>query len=203
MAPSANAYKKRGSRVVTPVVIGICLVVIVITLFFALWNNGAFLPNWVAWKRYATEMDINGNGATEEVILTNRHLTIIDDEGDHCVTPNEWLVSDVNVGDINGDGTPELIVLFWQRDQEGATYRLPLSPTGEGFSQHLLVFDYENDEIKPIWMSSPLRFDVKEARLESNGSLSIELTNGDITHWAWQNPGFLLEDDIVPLAASI
>lgn len=173
-------------------VVAACIVVVAATVGAALWSNGSFLPRWVQWNTATLKVDTNGNNEIENVILSNRHLTIIDSAGNHYVTPNDWLVSDVNIGDMVGDGTPEVVALLWVKENGGGTYQLPVAGFLPGFSQYIYVFNYADGGIQPIWHSSPLDFEAVDVYSDSPRELDVTLADGTVTIWEWNDPGLIL-----------
>lgn len=173
-------------------VVAICTAIVAITVGGALWINGTFLPRWIQWNTDTLKVDTNGNDEIESVILSNRHLTIIDSAGNHYVTPNDWLIADVNIGDMVGDGTPEVVALLWAQTDEEATYRLPFAGFLPGFAEYIYVFNYSEGGIEPIWHSEPLGFDAVDVSSDTPSQLDVALADGTITVWEWNDPGLML-----------
>ncbi len=194
MPSRAEAAENRMFSPALVAVVAACIIIVAATVGAALWSNGAFLPRWVQWNTTTLKVDTNGNKEIENVILSNRHLTIIDSEENHYVTPNDWLVSDVNIGDMVGDGTPEVVALLWAKENDGGTYRLPVAGFLPGFSQYIYVFNYADGAIQPIWHSSPLDFDAVDIGSEAARELDVMLADGTMTRWEWNDPGLILDD---------
>ncbi len=169
-------------------------------VLLGLWNNGTLFPSWVQWRSFSMQTDVNGNAQQETVSLGNRHLTITDHYGNEYITPDSWMVADARLGDITGDGTPEIIVLTWEANSnpDQATFVLPLLGQRSGFNQYLHVLDYQDGEALYIWDSSPLNFAAREIAMGGEGTIRIDLSSGTVTYWRWQNPGFLLQDEEIP-----
>lgn len=183
------------SRMFSPAlvaVVAVCIVIVASTVGGALWTNGTFLPRWVQWNTDTLKIDTNGNDEIESVILSNRHLTIIDSNGNHYVTPNDWLIADVNIGDMVNDGTPEVVALLWARTDDGATYQLPFAGFLPGFAEYIYVFNYSDGAIQPIWHSAPLGFEAVDVSSDKPGQLDVTLADGSVTLWEWNNPGLTL-----------
>lgn len=196
MEAEVQTYRSRRNNRLIVITLAISTCIVILTLLSALWHSGKFLPPWVDWKSYNAIVDVNGNGHEESVNLTNRHLTITDYEGNHFITPNEWLISDVHIGDITRDSTAEVLVLLWQRDYEpDATFHISALGAIPGFSQHLCLFDYSKGDLDTLWMSAPLRFEAHFASLDETGKLELTLGGGGKTSWEWNDPGFVLQDE--------
>ena len=86
----------------------------------ALWLGGCFLPSWVRWRDVTVEVDLDGDGATDELCIKRRKLSVSDAAGRGWQSGGDWLVQDALVGDINHDGVPELILLVWKRGSYGS-----------------------------------------------------------------------------------
>lgn len=197
---SSTAVESSKKKRLSHIIIALCALVVFSTIIVALWNNGSLLPSWVSWRTFAVKTDVNGNKHIETIKLANRHLAIVDNEGNHYITPDEWLVMNAQFGDVTNDGTPEILMLAWRQDSQNASesYRLPLLGSSSGFSQYLILFDYADGHIQNLWISQPLMQKVKDIYLTKNGQLSMELTSGAVTNWTWHDPGFLLQDNEVP-----
>lgn len=195
MTQTHETYQtRRASLPMVALVVG-CLAVVVVTLVGALWNDGAFLPRWVQWTSLDEKIDVNGNHQIETVHLSNRHLTMIDSQGNHYVTPNDWMISHVEIVDVNNDGTPEVSALLWVRDSENATYQLPFLDFMPGFSQRIYIFDYQDGAIEPVWYSKPLSFEASSLSLNDKDRLVITSTTGEEMLLNWENFGFALKSD--------
>ncbi len=204
MAAEDKTYHSKKSAYITMFFIVLSGIVVALTLLFACWYNGAFLPTWIDWKSYTAVIDTNGNGQEESLKLTNRHLTITDANGNRYVSPNEWLISDVHIGDITQDGTPEVLALVWKHNTgENVTYRIAGLGAISGFSQHICIFDYSSGKLETIWTSSPLRYEAQVASLDDKGKLQLTLpsTNNN-NSWAWDDAGLILHDNATPLGGS-
>ena len=50
----------------------------------ALWLGGCFLPSWVRWRDVTVELDLDGDGATDELCVERRKLSVSDGAGRAC-----------------------------------------------------------------------------------------------------------------------
>lgn len=184
--------EKSSTRLNAPMVVLVAGVaaLVALTVTVALWRYGAFLPGWINWKADSLKVDTNGNDQIETVILSNRHLTITNSAGDHYITPNNWLVTDISVGDMNIDGTPEVVALLWVLKSGSGAYRFPVLDFIPGYTEYIYVFDYEGDEIKPLWHTTPLEDPVVGLHVYDLGELAVYTADGRELHWQWVDPGF-------------
>lgn len=197
MEPQPQQTGSRRLNTPMAVLFSASFAIVAVTVLVALWLTGAFLPGWVEWHGASMKVDTNGNREIETVVVSNHHLTIADTADNHYVTPNQWLVSDVAVGDMDGDATPEVVALLWVQEYDDPTYFIPFLGIVPGFSEYIYVFNYVDGAIEPVWHSQALSFDVASIHLDQKMLLTATLANGEDTLWKWDEPGlaFMSADD--------
>lgn len=105
-----------------------------------------------------------------------------------------WRVQDYAVGDLDGDGGEDLLLLVWRRGSYG-----PFRPFWvernhtETFTQHIFIYhwDEERSTVEPIWMSSRLAPEVKRWSMTPEGDLRILTPAGEDTLWGWRTWGLV------------
>lgn len=119
---------------------------------------GNDLPRWIDWKR-GTFSDVSGQ---YEITLKRKTLKVICDTSVIWTAPKDIKVQDAMFCDIDGDGTDELVLLCWKIGRFGASKPFWVEEDEETWSQHIFVYSYDGDQIKPKWISSYIGMDVAE-----------------------------------------
>ena len=147
------------------------------------WLMGAFLPEWIEWQS-------RDRLTAERVIsLHDRRLSIEQDGKEFYKTPLFTHVQDFLYFDINGDGTEELILLVWKRGSYGEHRPTWVAQDEMGFSQHIFIYSFLEDRLKPIWMSSKLGIEVKSFDVSGERTIRLREPDGKETEWVWLSFG--------------
>lgn len=111
-----------------------------------------------------------------------------------CAANEGWRVSDCLVGDVDGDGGPELVLLTWVRGSYGPSHPFWVEGDTDSWCQHVYLLRYEDGALVPVWMSSALEFEVASVGLDGQQRLHTTTTDGDELVWAWRSWGLALEE---------
>lgn len=166
---------------------GLALVAVVACL----WWRATQPPAWVSWEQRTIACDLDGDGFEELVSLAERRVTVV--RADSTVadeTPEHWQVSDVWVGDVTHDGTPDLVLLMWRRGDYGTHH--PFWDEGtQDVSQHLCVLTFADGGLRLTWESSSFGFEVTSMSLDDAGDLHlVRRDTGEESVWHWPGWGF-------------
>ena len=198
---TAHTANGRGIRGATPspltslslVVVAAVTVLALITLPF---GGNADAPHWIRWDTLLQTRDLNGDGQQEGLFLNKGMLDIQDGaSAARYRAPRTWRISDALVGDIDRDGTDELVLIAWRRGSYGPSHPFWLKLDSSGLSQHIFVFRYDNGQLEPQWMSSALGFEVHHAELDDEGVLHVRAKQGEEQNelaLAWDSWGFVV-----------
>lgn len=191
-----------------------CIMAVVGTVFGSLWllrGGENLLPQWIEWKN-GTFSDISEQ---YEIILKRKTAKVIYDNNVIWTTSKDIKVQDAMSCDIDGDGMDELVLLCWKVGRFGTSKPFWVEEDEETWSQHIFVYSYDKESVKPKWMSSYIGVDVVEISATSrsgvqNGSaasdgapqnggmrrqyLLLTDTDGKMSSWIWDSWGFTKED---------
>lgn len=181
--------------------IGIMAFVGVGAVFFFLWSGGAFLPRWIQWENSASQ------DASGEYGISLAHKTVRVTYGDSVIwtSPGDVKVQKALSCDIDHDREDELVLLCWKRGHYDRLRPIWVETDESDWSQHIFVYEYTPDEVKPKWMSSYIGQDV--ADLSSNGKeapysrLWLTDTDGKMSSWVWDSWGFVREASDISFVA--
>ncbi len=100
--------------------------------------------------------DLDGDGRPEEYSLVGHSLTVTEEKQVIWRSDRDWRVDSFALGDVNNDGTDDLILALWKTGSFGALR--PFWQTGEdvSYKNHLFVFGFKGDAVKSVWCSSDL-----------------------------------------------
>lgn len=168
---------------------------------FLLWRNGAFLPQWISWENRI----IYEKAKCYQVALADKGVRVIRDDEVVWESPENVKVQDIILCDIDRDMQEELLVLCWKIGRYGKRMPFWIEEDEKTWSQHLFVYEYQETEMRPKWMSSYIGQDV--VRLQDNGKdapyTRIWLTdlNGNTNSWMWDSWGFVKEESEISFVA--
>lgn len=158
-------------------------------LLFYLYKQGFFLPSYIQWNTKTIEEDCNQDGYIETIQLQNKHVTIQFEQSKYSFD-SHWFISDIALKDMDQDGTKELVMLVWNQMNYGDYTPFWEENDTFSFSQHLYLFTIQEDSIHSKWMSSRLRPNIKEWKINEDASLSLLDPDGEWTQWIWNQFGF-------------
>jgi hypothetical protein len=146
---------------------------------------------------------------------SNQRLELVrcEETGDAGIwqSPEDWMVEEFLVADLNRDGTQEYALLVWRPFEPWPIDRF--LPNGgriaefhnkAGLSAHLILVGWDGDEYRELWAGSSLANPISAIRtididrdgyeeliaLEGEYDSAVEI--GNITIWQWQGFGFTL-----------
>lgn len=189
---------KRVKKIVVALVVGI---VLVCAMALSLWKNGVFLPRWISWEN-KTIFDYS---RAYEVVLARKKIRVIRDNEIVWESPENIKVQDALLCDIDHDMQKELIVLCWKIGRYGKRMPFWVEENERTWSQHLFVYQYNEKEMRPKWMSSYIGQDV--TTIQDNGKeapyIRLWLTDSDgkTSSWMWDSWGFVKEESEISFVA--
>lgn len=159
-------------------------------LWYILWNNGAFLPGWILWEENNCFHAPDGC----EITLADKTVCVVYGGKKIWNSPESLKVQQVLFCDIDRDNREELILLCWKRGRFGKSRPFWVEKDEAGWSQHIFVYEYEKEEIRPKWMSSYIGVDVVSisSHENKNGDRRVLLTDTEknTSCWRWNSWGF-------------
>ena len=159
----------------------------------------------------------SGETATEQfrVCLRNRRMSVYGDTGidseSHSDTGSNsenlvyqtrigLKVSDVCVGDLDGDGYDEIILLLWKRGSYGTSHPYWQKNDLYRFSQHLFIYTLRDGQITPWWFSSAIGVRAADISLAVHPDgkrqmICITDPEGKESCWYWHGFGLAKLED--------
>lgn len=161
---------------------------------YLLWQIGFFLPRWIEWKS-GPESDCSG---LYELEIKQREVRLLRD-GVEIWRPEKGIKTQQALfGDIDSDGDEELLLLCWKVGRYGEEKPFWVEQDERKWSQHIFVYEYEGETVRPKWMSSYLGQDVTDIAMGKEGPASKRLfltdRQGKISCWFWDSWGFAKEE---------
>ena len=147
-------------------------------------------PAWATWHARSYAIDLTGDGALDRLVVGAAHACLVVDGVQAFQTPADWWVSDAHVGDLDGDGLPEVVFLAWRSANYGSSRPFwEEVPGNEGFSQHVFVYGWRDGALQPLWMSSQIGAAVESLALAEGGAVILTERDGSVTAWVWEGWG--------------
>ena len=160
--------------------------------------------------------DLQGNGRLECLDRQGVKLTITDCHGQALwSSPDGWQVRDAQIGDLNHDGEPEVVLLVWRPFQPWPIDKF--LPSGgriqnfhnqAGLSCHIILIGWVRGGYNELWAGSALIRPVSQigvADLDGDGGQELvaleghydeQEDGGALTVWQWNGFGFTLADQV-------
>lgn len=163
-------------------------------ILYILWGNGTFLPRWIEWKNG----EFSDSAGEYEISVSNKAVQIRYEDTLIWSSPDGVKVQDALSCDIDHDRKDELILLCWKTGRYGAHKPFWVDEDEKNWSQHIFVYEFNEGEIRPKWMSSYIGLDA--AGIGENGKeaplcrLLLTDLSGKISSWKWDGWGFTKED---------
>lgn len=149
------------------------------------------LPKWIPWAQKSIQPTAEPD-APEAIMLANRRLTVQSGGRMAWQSPQDILVQDFLWCDINHDSENELILLCWRIGRYGQARPYWVKKDEKDWSQHIYIYSWENEAIRPLWMASDIGMDVHSFTFDEKQRLLITETNGRKTAWDWISWGLTL-----------
>lgn len=155
-------------------------------VFLLLWHQGFFLA---AWQEKTALCDLNSDGSTEKLVLKDRRMSVLQNGREIWTTDKGWETADFLIGDIDGNGRTELLLLVWKRGSYGSSRPFWVEEDERGYSQHIFIYRWKDGDLRPLWMSSRLRPEVRDWQMNAEGHLQILTSYKRETLWGWRSWG--------------
>lgn len=163
-------------------------------VFLLLWKDGFFLPRWIEWRNE----NISAAQGKYEIFLERKEIRIMQGDSLIWTSPKNLKVQSVISADIDNDKEEELLLLCWKIGRYGSHRPFWVEKDERQWSQHLFVYEYQTDKIKPKWMSSYIGQDVAGMCVEERAPRGVRLwltePDGQSNSWIWDSWGFAKED---------
>ncbi len=129
---------------------------------------------------------VSENGIT--VIQKGRRITVSCDGRKIWALSRKIKAQDFLLDDIDHDGDDELLILCWKRGRFGEHKPTWIEEDEKWYSQHIFIYEFEGEVVRPKWMASDIGMEAVAIRYE-DGVLEIEDTDGRFTYWMWKSWG--------------
>ncbi len=155
--------------------------------------------------------DLDADGIHEEYIFYRNQVTVREGEETIWCTPQAWSVTSFNLGDVDNDGSLNLVMSLWKEGSFGDSVPFWQEDKDVSYKNHLFVYKMADDTFKPVWCSSNLERPIQSFSIEdvnSDGARELVVREGqykrvkgerytldtagepEITVWQWNHWGF-------------
>ena len=112
-------------------------------------------------------------------------------------SPEEWIVADCMLLDIDRDGFDEVLLHVWKPGSFGKYLPFWVDHDDKArYSEHLFLYEWDvqrPDRLDPIWMSSAMPVEGMEVIAEADGTIRITAPDQSVTCWRWGSWGLVLQ----------
>lgn len=188
MLRKRKSLTKYFHRITSVIIILVCTGTIVYTSLY----NACSFPNWITWEK----KQIQDRSAQYEIIIKDQTVSLLHHNALIWTSPASIKVQDAIFCDIDGNGEEELLLLCWKKGRYGQHKPFWVEEDETSWSQHIFLYTYSADEIRPKWMSSYIGQDVAAMRVVAS-RLWLTAPDGENSAWKWDSWGFTKEDTSV------
>jgi len=187
--------------------------IIIITLLLACalgWASSSriLLPFCACSADQTTLKDLDCDGNPESYVLSNRHLSVFENNELLWESAEDCIVQSFVLADANHDKVDDLLMVVWKKGSFGPDKPFWIEQDELRCSNHLYMYNLLEDRIKPLWMSSALDRPIKTLQVEDSnndgknellvqegnysliGWLKLSCTPPEYTLWQWKGWGF-------------
>ena len=142
-------------------------------------QSGMLLPGWISWQEKIL------SERSPAITLKDKTLTVT--AGKNLVWQSDpaWRVQDALWCDIDHDDANELLLLCWKRGLYGESRPFWIKHDPPLWSQHIFIYEWDSEKIRPVWMASSLNREVVAWHFTPQGRLLLEERTGSTTRWDW------------------
>lgn len=142
--------------------------------------------------KFLLEGDLDGDGLLETYSLIDDQILVTevmnpseaatrDTVIELWSSPREYRIDTFALGDIDNDGTTNLVMSLWKRGSFGAMTPFWHTDKDDSYKNHLFIYKLEDDTFKQVWCSSDLdcpilSFTIEDA--DGNGLNELLVTEG-------------------------
>ena len=163
---------------------GVAAALLAAIAVFCAWKSGFFLPRWIDWNTAQIRCEAK-DGEPAQIVLAGRTVRVLKGEDLVWQSDRTLRVQDVLWCDIDHDGEQELLLLCWKRGRYGDSRPFWVTQDEKSWSQHIYIYDWTEDGIRPIWMASDIGLEAAQWRFDAVQRLVITDTQGGQSAWDW------------------
>lgn len=136
----------------------------------------------------ASDKTIEDSGSDIVIDQTGRKIRVFIHSDLVWELEDEVKAQDFLFEDIDHDGQKELLILCWKKGRFGKKKPTWVEEDETDWSQHIFIYEVENDTVRPKWMASDIGMEAGSWSF-SEGVLFITDTKGATTRWIWRSWG--------------
>lgn len=106
--------------------------------------------------RISASDDLDGDGISERYLLEDHTLTVTEGSQKLWISPAEYTIDYFALGDIDNDGTLNLVFSLWKTGSFGRNHPFWHTGSDESYKNHLFLYKLREDTFKQAWCSSDL-----------------------------------------------
>lgn len=130
------------------------VVIFTILMFVLLIAHGLFSDSKDSGT--LSQADLDSDGITEEYLLIDHCLSVREGGRVLWQSPSDWRIDNFAIGDVNNDGTVNLVITLWKTGSFGTVKPFWQTGVDDSYKNHLFVFRLKDKEMKQVWCSSDL-----------------------------------------------
>lgn len=157
------------------------------------------LPEWIMWNEKTVAV-------TDQIklSLSEKSATIYNSSGKEIwKSGKEIFVQDAIITDLDRDNDEELILLLWKIGRYGKAMPFWVTDDEDSFSQHIFIYDIEEENVRQKWCASDIGMFVRRMKLmeKNNAVILTEDLDDNCSLWTWKGFGLKNIDNGVKFIA--
>jgi hypothetical protein len=123
--------------------------------------------------------DLDENGMIEEYTLADRMLIVTEGSQTLWKSPENYDIDSFSLGDIDNDGTLNLIISLWKTGSFGEVHPFWHKNSDDSYKNHLFVYKLQDHSFRQVWCSSDLdhpilSFEIRDINHDGQNELVTE-----------------------------
>jgi len=164
-----------------------------------------------------TTADFDGDGTTEDLLLTKGRAIIATGDQTRWQSPETWQVKQALIADLNHDGSSETVLLVWRAFKPWPVDkwlphggRINSFHDSQNMSCHMILIGWKQGSFREVWAGSALADPVNRftsVDLTGNGEQDLVTLEGKyddppyarsrrLKVWEWNGFGFTLVNEL-------
>lgn len=182
---------KRGRFKLAKIII---IILLITSALVWLSSSRVLLPFGAGCAEQTVQKDMDHDGDLESYILHDHRLSVYENNQLLWQSAEDWMVQSFVLADVNHDALDDLLMVVWKRGSFGPNKPFWILEDDMRFSNHLFLFNLQQDRMKPLWMSSALDRPIKTLEIgdpNNDGRNELLVREGCYSIFGWIKASYI------------